>query len=400
MWEEDYGLGRLWLAARDPHTLHASWDLTAQQAAAAGDRLALRVFGGREPSGAFREVALSPASHMVFVPVEPAGQWYVAVLGFRDPGGNWQELARSVPVRTPPEIGLEARPEEFVMLTLPPEAEPTAPPGPAVEPTAEAGGREAGALPPAPPVGPPSTPPGAVGAIAESAVVTAPEGIPAAPGVPVPSAVPPRETPPPVQVPPPAEGRLVGPAPVTAARLVAAPAPPWTRAQAREMATVLAGLVPGVGPSSGELAAEAPAGPAAWPLPPGPGSPGAAFGREQPPAEAPSSGALPAPPAPGVGGRFWFNINAELIVYGATEPDATVTVDGQRIALRPDGSFTLRFALPDGEYGLEAVATAAGGAEQRLARLRFARRTHYRGEVGQTAAEPGLQPPAPLPKPR
>src|SRR5581483_2204967 len=49
---------------------------------------------------------------------------------------------------------------------------------------------------------------------------------------------------------------------------------------------------------------------------------------------------------------FWFNVNAELIIYGATEPDAKVTLGGTRIKLRPDGSFSYRFSLPDGKYDL------------------------------------------------
>src|ERR1022692_2086172 len=36
---------------------------------------------------------------------------------------------------------------------------------------------------------------------------------------------------------------------------------------------------------------------------------------------------------------FWFNVNAELIIYGSTEPDATVTIGDRKIKLRPDGSF-------------------------------------------------------------
>ncbi|MCP5524425.1 MAG: hypothetical protein H7A46_23085 [Verrucomicrobiales bacterium] len=84
---------------------------------------------------------------------------------------------------------------------------------------------------------------------------------------------------------------------------------------------------------------------------------------------------------------FWFNVNAELIVYGATAPDARLTVDGQPMALRPDGTFTLRFALPDGSYGLELQATAADANEDRTARLRFLRGTRTGGRVG-------IQPPA------
>lgn len=109
----------------------------------------------------------------------------------------------------------------------------------------------------------------------------------------------------------------------------------------------------------------------------------------------PSSQVLPARPGPGVERRgFWFNVNAELIVYGATEPDALVTIDGEPVALRPDGSFTLRFALPDGDYALSALAVAAAGDDSRSARLQFLRRTAYRGQVGKHPTDPALKPPA------
>jgi len=56
---------------------------------------------------------------------------------------------------------------------------------------------------------------------------------------------------------------------------------------------------------------------------------------------------------------FWLKADTELIVYGATEPDATLTVQQQEVKLRPDGSFSLRFYLPDGdqEYPIEAVSS-------------------------------------------
>jgi hypothetical protein len=55
---------------------------------------------------------------------------------------------------------------------------------------------------------------------------------------------------------------------------------------------------------------------------------------------------------------FWLKADTELIVYGATEPDARLTVQGKPVALRPDGSFSLRFYLPDGkqEYPIHAVS--------------------------------------------
>jgi hypothetical protein len=61
---------------------------------------------------------------------------------------------------------------------------------------------------------------------------------------------------------------------------------------------------------------------------------------------------------------FWFRLGTELIVYGATEPDARVTLEGRPIRLRPDGTFTVRFALPDGERVLPAVAESADGVDR------------------------------------
>ena len=92
---------------------------------------------------------------------------------------------------------------------------------------------------------------------------------------------------------------------------------------------------------------------------------------------------------------FWFNVNAELIIYGATEPTAKVTLDGREIKLRPDGSFSFRFALPDGKYELPAVAVSADGTEARAADLKFSRATEYRGDVGAHPQDPALKPPTP-----
>ena len=53
----------------------------------------------------------------------------------------------------------------------------------------------------------------------------------------------------------------------------------------------------------------------------------------------------------------------ENIVYGATEPDATVTCQGRPVQLRPDGTFTLRFALPDGQQVIPCAARSADGID-------------------------------------
>ncbi|HYT59440.1 MAG TPA: DUF4912 domain-containing protein [Haliangiales bacterium] len=90
---------------------------------------------------------------------------------------------------------------------------------------------------------------------------------------------------------------------------------------------------------------------------------------------------------------FWFNINAELIVYGATESGAQVTIGGRVVNLRPDGSFSFRFALPDGQHELPVVAVSADQTDARAAELKFSRHTEYRGEVGAHPQDPRLKPP-------
>jgi hypothetical protein len=90
---------------------------------------------------------------------------------------------------------------------------------------------------------------------------------------------------------------------------------------------------------------------------------------------------------------FWFHINAELIVYGATEPNATVTFAGKPITLRPDGSFRFRFALPDGTYELPATAVSADGTDGRAAELKFSRATEIRGHVAAAPVDPALKAP-------
>src|SRR5207237_8250902 len=62
---------------------------------------------------------------------------------------------------------------------------------------------------------------------------------------------------------------------------------------------------------------------------------------------------------------FWFNVNAALIPYRATEPSAEVTIGGRVITLRSDGTISSRFALADGQYHLPPIATEADKTHNR-----------------------------------
>jgi len=83
---------------------------------------------------------------------------------------------------------------------------------------------------------------------------------------------------------------------------------------------------------------------------------------------------------------FWFVLDAELIVYGATEPDAKVTVQSRPVALRPDGTFTLRFQLPDGTQVIDATAVSADSVFRKTITPTVRRETHAT-EMIETRAE-------------
>lgn len=72
---------------------------------------------------------------------------------------------------------------------------------------------------------------------------------------------------------------------------------------------------------------------------------------------------------------FWLVVNCELIVYGATEPTASLSVQGRPVKLRNDGTFSLRFALPDGKQIIPVEAVRDDGLEKRKITPEVYRRT-------------------------
>jgi hypothetical protein len=62
---------------------------------------------------------------------------------------------------------------------------------------------------------------------------------------------------------------------------------------------------------------------------------------------------------------FWLVVNTELIVYGATEPDAKVIIQGEPLRLNHDGTFSVRYALPKGRQTIEVKAVNAAGTQER-----------------------------------
>lgn len=75
--------------------------------------------------------------------------------------------------------------------------------------------------------------------------------------------------------------------------------------------------------------------------------------------------------------KFAFDIQTELIVHGRTDPAAHVTLQNEPVKLRPDGTFTMRYALTDGRQIIPAVATASDGMEERTIVLAIERNTKH-----------------------
>ena len=341
---ESYGTQRLLLVARDPNWLYAHWDLTGEQLrkynkAAKDGHLIVRVFKGQPSGKPVLEQHVHPESRNWFLHVGHGGTKYVAQLGYVDRSNNWQTVATSAATFTPPDVLSDDTSVRFETIPI------------------EVPFKKLLEL--------------VKGAVAEHVPLVEviqqlrEAGYPELPRLS-------------------ASGTSVG---------GGAPASSWTPAQEAALAQIISiDEVRRVWMGSLEItellrrsleqemssqAAAAFAG----------GELGGAM----------ELGGVSSISSP-FGGEakrkgFWFNVNAELIIYGATEPDAAVTIGGRKIQLRKDGTFSFRFALPDGNYDLPVQATSADQSDSRRAELKFSRATQYRGEVGQHPQDAKLKAP-------
>ena len=83
----------------------------------------------------------------------------------------------------------------------------------------------------------------------------------------------------------------------------------------------------------------------------------------------------------GIGGvmprqrAFWLVADAELIVYGATDPSATLTIGDEVVPLSADGTFRIQVPFRDGHQLYPIKAVAADGEQNRNITLQFNRST-------------------------
>ncbi len=315
---EAYGTGKLLLTARDPHWLYAHWDLSREQqraynARSAEGHLVVRVHS-QEP-GAATEVPLHPESRHWFVQVPRADSSYSAELGYYQPTNEWVSISTSTEARTPPDQVSEDETVQFA----------TRGPG-------DQQNQSGGIIPPQ----------------VEWLPALQPKGEDA------------------VSVPAQFAGTALA-LEETASFRVTRTECDWNETQPAALSEITSmQSVPRRWVSSFEISEsirrdierEIAS---------------IQFGEQWPREANFVSSPLGEPPQVKA---FWFNVNAELIIYGATQPDATVTVGGKPIQLRPDGTFSFRLALPDGAFEVEVAARSVEN-DSRRAELQFTRHSTY-----------------------
>ncbi|MEY5026439.1 MAG: hypothetical protein RLZZ244_1967 [Verrucomicrobiota bacterium] len=329
----------LFLTARDPRWLFAYWDFDWARVEAGAMRDGrLQYFLRVSKAGALEtQVEINPAARNWYIPVSQSDAVYCAALGYYDPKGSWREVVRSSEARTPADVvATEAAVEHFAHV---PSALTFEKLEALVKEHMEAG-------------------------------ETLLEAVARITG----------------------QGRI---------QLQRGSAPAWTEEQKRLLAMLLGeSLINSVGLGSEEidrllrkalqerLHSEAASGLAARLA--------SAFGPSSVSLSSlfsPAGASWSTQPFGGARERnFFMHLNAEVIFYGGTQPDATVTINGERIQLQPDGTFRFHFTLPDGDFEIPIVAASADGQEERSGTLSFQRQTRRVGVVGATAQPEHLEP--------
>ncbi len=72
---------------------------------------------------------------------------------------------------------------------------------------------------------------------------------------------------------------------------------------------------------------------------------------------------------------FNFEVDAHMVIYGATAPGSNVTLAGEPVKLEDDGTFSVRLGMPDRRQVLPIVASSRDGSEQRTTVLAIERNT-------------------------
>ncbi|NBT12103.1 MAG: DUF4912 domain-containing protein [Planctomycetia bacterium] len=84
---------------------------------------------------------------------------------------------------------------------------------------------------------------------------------------------------------------------------------------------------------------------------------------------------------------FQLEVDAEMIVYGATQPGSYVTLQGEPVKVQPDGTFRVRVDLPNKRQVLPIIASTADGVERQTVVLAVERNTKSMEPLGRDAGD-------------
>jgi len=84
---------------------------------------------------------------------------------------------------------------------------------------------------------------------------------------------------------------------------------------------------------------------------------------------------------------FQLDVDAEMVVYGVTQPGTYVTLQGEPVKVHADGTFRVRVELPNRRQVLPIVASTADGASQQIVVMAVERNTKAMGPTGRDMGE-------------
>jgi hypothetical protein len=327
-----YGESRIVLMPRDPQWAYAYWDISNEQKQnmrqQGGQQLALRLYDvtdlnlNNRAAHSLQEYPCDELAREWYLPIPVSDRDYVIDIGYRCADGRWLVLARSAPVHIPPVYPSDWIQDHFITIRWEEELQGR----PSVELTPGGGGRSA------------VTPTYAqMLELAKAAEAQRVAG----------SVFGSMQ-----QVPPPA-----APAESVSSYVFASGVGMWasgagmTASGVGMTASGIGMTMSGVGMLGYTMSGIGMS---------GVGMSGVGF----------SASAPPIRPR-----QFWLVADAELIVYGATEPDASVTVGGRPIQLSPDGTFRFQMSFQDGLIDYPILAVAADGEQNRAIHMKFTRET-------------------------
>jgi hypothetical protein len=82
---------------------------------------------------------------------------------------------------------------------------------------------------------------------------------------------------------------------------------------------------------------------------------------------------------------FQLEIDAEMVVYGVTQPGSYITLQGEPVKVQPDGSFRVRVDLPNKRQVLPLIASTAEGIERQTVVIAVERNTKSMEPLGREA---------------